>query len=392
MIYMNSKVVLAFFTTSGNATQAKFAGLTAFAHEQQWHVQRIKDNQVSAAKLSDLIDFWQPDGCVVEGQENLRAKDFGAVPTVFIDRQRGSSGRFLVSADNYAFGRIAARELLGLNLPHYAYVAHIGDYNWSRERSRAFGEALKLNDFAFSAFDERISDKAYKQLRKRLSEWLKYLPKPCGIFVANDYMGEEILLAAADAKVRVPEDIAVISVDNDESICENCRPTLSSIEPDHQGAGRLAGQVLQEAMDNPTCGKRHLSYSAFRIVRRASSLRQMSGQNIPQTVLDLIRRKASERLSVSDVVREFGCSRRTAEMRFRSAYGHSILDAIRETRFATALSLVSRPRITMTGVAAQSGFGSTENLRIFIRNRTGLTLSEWKERTLSRQRQFSKTK
>ena len=189
-------------------------------------------------------------------------------------------------------------------------------------------------------------------------------------------MAEEVLTAASYMKINVPQEIAVVGVDNYAPICEHSVTPLTSIEPDFRKGGELAVLALKELVE----GRRRAIRTTFgpiRIVRRTSSRVLRAYDRQVQDALDMIRRKACEGMSSCEVLPLFNCSRRMAEKRFRKVVGHSMLDEIQSVRIARACELLSNPQMELDAIANFCGYSSANALRKVFRAATGKTLREF---------------
>jgi len=348
----------------------KLAGLYSFARERNWSVHAV-EQQLQPEQLRDLLDFWRPDGVIVECGSATNQFDpslFGRTPVVFLDRNPKTLARpaFCVTHDSRATARLAAHELLSLDLAAYAYVPWPEPRFWSEEREEGFAAALKLNGKGLLRFSPQASDDI-RTLQRALAEWLAGLPRPVGIFAANDEMAAHVLAAADRQKLAIPQDVVVLGVDNNEMLCENTHPSLSSIVPDFEASGRKAAEMLSARIANPRLGPQTETFGPLAIIRRSSTSRTVRSDPLVLTARDLIRRRACEGLKARDVVKLFDCSRRMAEIRFRAVTGHSILDEIQSVRRAKAVELLKDPMLNRDAVANFCGYSSANALRNFLR-------------------------
>ena len=180
----------------------------------------------------------------------------------------------------------------------------------------------------------------------------------------------------------MPGDIAVLGVDDDEQICENTMPTLSSISPDFAHGGYLAAEMLGRLIDGDGPRRAFLRYEPGTIVVRQSTRRfAFSRERIAEAV-EMIRRRACEGISVEDVASYIGIPRRTAEMHFRAATGRSIHEEIDEVRFTKVLALLKNPRQALDAIPDLCGFSTCVALRKAFKLRTGLSMREWRVRNV----------
>ena len=283
-----------------------------------------------------------------------------------------------------ATANAAARELLSLNLRHYAYANWSVPLVWNTERRDAFTAVMRQHGQKVSYFESKLPVSSTKGLPQELSAWLASLPKPVGILAAADLLSAKIITAARIAKLSVPDDVAVIGIDNDEELCESSVPSISSVEPDYVRSGTIAAEILNDLM---TCRVRkpiRTTYPPLKVIRRESTRRLPNGDKSVSDALELIRRESCNGLSARDVFRLFSCSRRMAELRFRAATGRSILREIRGVRLARAKELLSGPPLKLEAVANFCGYKSAVAFSIFFKAETGLSPCAYRLSTATR--------
>ena len=366
------KTVLYFQASGKVSARQKLEGVYAYGREHGWNVQVIEPI-VSTRKATELVEFWKPDGVIVEcgsEQNHFNPAIFGKTPVVFLDRNPKTltTPAFCVTHDSVATAKVAARELLSLKLTSYAYVPWPEPRFWSEERESGFAAALRLNNCGYIRFSGKAKSSNIRALQKELGAWLAGLPKPVGIFAANDFMAAQVAAAASRTELKIPDEIAIVGVDNDELLCENTSPTLSSVMPDFRATGEKAAAMLAERMANPKIRPASETFGPLRLVRRTSSSRTKRIDREVLAALDLIRREACNGLKARDAAACFPCTRRMAEMRFRAATGKSMLEAIHEIRRAKAEELLRDPTRDRTAIANLCGYSSANALANFLRH------------------------
>jgi len=373
------KVVLVFSTSTGNVGKEIMAGVRSFARNTDWNVQQVEFDG-APFPVRSLMKFWSPVGCVVEASGNGLTKDtvprraFGKAPVVYIggDSLVVPPGATCVVHDAKATGEAAARELLEMGLGHFAFIGMKGR-NWSIRRREAFGDALRLNGKQFDAFDLLSSGNDHGFLKR----WLAKLPKPCGIFAACDAIAQTALAVCRMADISVPEDVAIIGVDDNKEICENTVPTLTSIHPDFRQGGRLAARTLARKLIGGT-PRASMEFAISGIVRRGSTRRFRRKDSCVAEALERIWKPGGEHLTAKDVIAMFPCSRRNAEIRFRQATGRSILAELTEARMRIAQKLLSGTRLPVSAVADNCGYTSLAHFRNAFRKTTGSNPLAWR--------------
>lgn len=371
-------------------------GLSAFAAANGFHVQRMSPPQGAGTwYLRRLIDFWQPLGIVEDcGVEpNMPLPDASIrSPFVCIDLDEArretelANGkcRFrilgFVNADSAAFAQIAARELLLRDFRSYAYVSAYQEAYWSKLRERSFAEAVELCGHTASVFDGRGLASGIASGVQRLGTWLKALPKPCGLLAANDRTAALVLTAAARHGVTIPDEVGVIGIDDDEMLCENMSPQLTSIKTDFFQGGRIAGQLVSDLIGKRAKSGTTLLYGAQKIVQRLSTRRLKTQTPSVRVALETIRRRVAEGISAVDILPVLGGSRRSAEKRFRLATGKSILEEILDVRFEKLLSLLEQRHLPLGSLAGLVGFSSDNHLQRLFKARFGMTLTDYRRK------------
>lgn len=369
--------VLYFQPATKTSAPAKLAGARSAANRLGWHLQVI-DAKPTPKLLRGLLDLWHPLGMIVDcgGNYNeIDARLFSrSVPTVFLSHDPGTlpRGSFAVHNDQKETARLAARELLTTGYEHFAYIPTPDPTYWSRQREKAFTDAINLNGHRVHVFPGKGM--------RRLRDFLLALPKPCAVFAVNDRAGSDTLSAAALAGLRVPDELAVIGVDNFGPICEETSPRLTSIEPDFRRGGELAALLLAAVLRDGSAfrGEKSRMFSPLRIVRRESTRLLRANDPEVENALAYIRDHACEGIGAKDVAKTFACSRRYAEMRFRKATGHSILDEIDAVRLECCKELLASDT-PLKAIHDFCGISTANNLRRFFHRKTGMTLSAWRK-------------
>ena len=366
----------------------KCAGVKAHAAEAGWNVQPVHALR-SRAELAEVVSLWRPAGFVVNcgaGQNGMPISNFGRIPTVFFDHPGGAArpAGNCVFNDAAATAKLAARELLALDLPQHAYVGWTKRTEWSTRRLETFSATLELHGFRPAVFDAAARGTSETERINALARWLSSFREPVGVFAANDHVSSLVAAACTLAGLSVPGDVAIVGVDNDEYVCDGSRPTLTSVALDYFAAGRLAAETLDRLMARGTAPSEPTLYPPLGIVRRESTRRFPKSDKLVADAVERIRREACNGLSARDVLKSLPCSRRSAEMRFRAAVGHSILHEIRRVRLETAQDLMRSGAESLDLVANRCGYKSASAFSIFFRAETGMTPTAWRAANLGK--------
>jgi len=386
------KTVLYLQSSLNASNKSCLEGVVRYAKMAAWRLHvlpyadaaYIRGDHADAARRPDvkgLIGFWSPDGVIAEcgaAGNLLSPADFKPVPVVFLDRIP-SGNETCVTSDAKPIAALAAKELLSLGFRTYAYVPFKERVPWSRERGEAFARLVKMNGCKFHLFRRRPFGDDAETYRSWLREWLRKSPKPMGIFAANDYIADMVLSCAESEKIDVPRELAVVGVDNDLDICEQTMPTLTSILLDHERAGYLAGELLNEKLAHPRRNLPGGTFGPVCVYHRQSTFVYSRSDDRVSVALKLIRRNACDGLSAKDVIAEMGCSRRLAELRFREVTGRSILEEILSVRIERAKHLLRHSSKSIAEIAAACGYGSANALRKVFEPIVGKMPKDWRK-------------
>ena len=352
---------------------ALLSGIAALRDKHGWSVHIIGDID-SRKTLLKLLEFWNPDGCIVHSaldDKAFNAADFAGVPTVWLDRDPATlpPGSFCVMQDARSVGTVAAKELLRYDLASYAFVDRADAPFWSKGRREAFKEAVELNRSPYFEFCE----KGASSWAKRLSGFIRSLARPAGVFCANDTVAADVISVASRAGISIPDELLVVGVDDVEAYCEALSPTLTSVRPSFAEEGRGAADLLAKRLANPRLKGVVKTFSAHEITLRQSTRRiSAKGGNIG-LALEMIRRRAGEGVTVDEVVKLMECSRRSAEIRFKQYLHSSILDEIHSARIELAKKLISDGGAHISGLHLRCGFSSPATFRRVFKSVTGLS-------------------
>ncbi|MBR5548673.1 MAG: substrate-binding domain-containing protein [Kiritimatiellae bacterium] len=382
------KVVLYFQSSAKtNSAAEKLIGVREIAAKTDWHLQVI-DVFTLPEKVRQLVSFWKPSGMIVECGE--RADDlsvfagFANIPVVFIDKDPDSHPKcgFCVRHDSLAAGLEAAKDLMMKGFDNFAFVPFPGSWRWNEERRVGYLEALELNNHSCAVFESKSLDINSPAYVRDLRMFINRLQKPCAIFVANDHPAEKVIAEARLLNFQIPNQIAVLGVDNYEPICEHTQPRLSSMMPDFRRGGNLAALMLIAILRDGKNfrGARVRKYGTLQIICRESTrvLRKPVDSEV-DAALRLIRNEACNGLKAETVMKSFSCSRTLAATKFRRATGHSILEEIHATQLERVKEMLSYPSQQLKSLSDFCGFKSPNTLRKFFLRETGMTMSDWRK-------------
>ena len=274
-----------------------------------------------------------------------------------------------IRADGEAIGRMAAEHLLHRGLRHFAFVGGSHKNNWVERRQRAFCERLAAEGLECVVYPSPpAGQQDWGREQKRLGRWLKAQPKPLGVMAALDARGRQVIEACMESGLRVPDEVAVIGVDNDALLCELCDPPLSSVMLNAEKAGYEAAALLHQMMRGEKVKQRCIMIEPTHVVARQSTEVASANDAKIAAALRFIQLGVSRPLRVLDVAEHIGLSRRSLELRFRRALGYTVLKAIRQAQLERVRAFLIETDLPIQQIAAQCGFANGNYLgKIFRR-------------------------
>lgn len=366
----------------------ELAGAREAASALGMHVEEIEVQRLEHA-IGVVLKYWKPAGCILEGSSNLLPprRAFGRLPIVHIDpddKMMKGGSLFVVENDDEAIAELAHRELCRTDCANFAFVGWSRRVRWSRRRVDRFSEILSHTGRRCVTLEDPWTFGNKNDFFERLAPFIKSIPKPCGIFAANDDIASAVLDVCRELGVSVPGDAAVVGVDDDPNFCDNLRPSLTSVRPDFRRAGRLAVEMLARRIGNPSAAPEIVRYTPLGVTSRLSTRRlAVVGKRVADA-LDLIRREACSGLKAADVVKAMGVTERLAETRFKRAAGRRITEEIAAVRLERVLELLRDPNQDIGPIANMCGWDTDAYLKRLFKGKFGMTMSAWRTKNARR--------
>lgn len=358
-------------------------GVAAYAHEARNWSLYVEDELLD--KLPNLRT-WQGHGIITAFNDRKVTEAVRGlkVPVVGVEGgyawyEPDSSIPYFATNDE-AVARMAAEHLLGQGFSRLAYCGVPRNrYNiWSEKRARAFRGCAREAGVPCSLYVGRtLSTRKWVELQQSLIKWLRSLEKPVGIMAANDARARHLLEACHTMGIRVPDEVAIIGVDNDELMCELTEPPLSSVEQGARQVGYFAAKLLDQMMSGRKPKDLAHSVAPERVVCRQSTDALAIADQDVATAVRFIRQHACEHIRVADILDTVGVSRSTLDARFKQVMGRTMHDEIQRTLMSHAQQLIADGELTLKQVAAKAGFAHIQHMTNMFRLRLGQTPSEY---------------
>lgn len=291
-----------------------------------------------------------------------------------------------ITGPHFLAGKMGAEYFAKKGFRHFAFYG-TRDVVWSDERMQGFRETVRAANpsFTFSALCKNTQNALWDYDTNQLVTWLQSLPKPVAIMACDDnhayHITEACQQGEGGGRLRIPDDIAVLGVDNDETICRLSSPNLSSLNQNIEQGGYDVAQLIDRILRDPATPREDVMVQPTHIVTRQSTdIYANNDQHIAE-VLKYIHENISQKITVDELVELAPLSRRLLETRFKRSMGTSIYDYILQTRIEKVAQLLCEG-MSVSEAAIELGFSDIKNLSRMFRQQRGMTPSEYRREIL----------
>jgi LacI family transcriptional regulator len=323
------------------------------------------------------------DGIICRSTDRALARKLlkRKIPTVDLNDLYGGLGLTRICSDMRAIGLLGAEHLLERNLRQFAFCG-FEDETWSALRRDGFCDAVRAAGYACDVYESPWHGHhvpEWGEDQERMARWIRTLPKPLGLMACNDVRGQQVLNACRAVDVAVPEEVAVVGVDNEEVLCELCDPPLSSVTPNPERIGYEAAELLDHLMASGAAVVEERFIAPLGVAMRQST--DVLGIDDPDVVAAVrhIRENACNGLTVDDLVASLSVSRSLLERRFRRCLRRSPQQEIRLVQLKRVRQLLTETNLTLDAIANLAGYEHPEYMSVVFKRLTGQTPGEYRE-------------
>ena len=339
--------------------------------------------QERGSKPPSWLEGWEGDGMIarIETDEIADAVRRLRVPVVDVSAARHVEGIPWVETDDEAIAALAVEHLTQRGFRRLGYLG-VSRFNWSIWRQQHFERAARTVGCELYNLNTSLgnaSDGGWNEQRLALKKWVASLPRPIGIMTCYDIQAQQLLDVCRDLAIAVPEEIAVIGVDNDRLLCELADPPLTSVVPNSRRSGYEAARLLDRMMQGDKVeAKAHLIPPLGIETRQSTNVLAIDDAEVAKA-LRFIRFHACDPINVSDVIKHATVSRRVLEHRFQTLLGRSPHQEIVQVRMERVKQLLREPDLTLAEIARRTGFEHVEYLSTAFKRETGLSPSTYRQ-------------
>jgi len=325
---------------------------------------------------------WRGDGviCRVINPPLARQLHRSKIPVVNLNDIHSGLGFPLIRSDDQAIGRLAAEHLLERGFRHFAFCGFSGQ-DWSGRRGAAFRAALQTAGFACPVYESSWGGPnapPWEDEQDEIGQWIQTLPRPLGVMACNDVRGQHVLDSCQRVQTSVPEEVAVIGVDNDEVLCELCDPPLSSVVPNPEQIGYEAAALLDRLMAGEKPPEQEKLIEPLGLVARQSSDVLAIDDPLIVSAVRYIREHACQGATVQDVLKQVPLSRTILEHRFRKYLGRSPRAEIRAVQLKRVKQLLAETDLSLERIALLAGYEHPEYMSVVFKRQTAQTPGQYR--------------
>lgn len=325
---------------------------------------------------------WRGDGviCRKTTPELAAMLAKAGVPLVDLNDRCGAVGAVKIESDQPAIGAMAADHLLERGFRRFGFCG-FSDQLWSVGRRAGFVARLAARGHACAVWESAWTGpqaRSWEREQEQIAKWIGSLPLPAGVMACSDMRGQHVLDACQRLDRAVPEEVAVVGVDDDAVMCNLCYPPLSSVIPNAERVGFEAAAVLDRLMSGGAAPAGPIWVEPVGVQTRQSSEVLAIDDPAVASALRFIRERAFDGLSMKDVLKHTALSRSLLERKFRLHLGRSPQAEIRSVQLKRVKQLLAESDLPLSDIAALAGYAHPEYMSVVFKRETGQTPGQFR--------------
>lgn len=334
----------------------------------------VRDNREHVSKIVSLLKDLQIDA--IFGQ--WKGIDFNVakqlhLPIVLYQRRQIAQELPYVQCDDDSVGKMAAEFFMRHKNMHLAFCGFKG-MMWSDERFESFKRHTGISNIP-----EFIADDDTAQWEE-LSKWVSALPKPAGVFCCNDVNAKMLIETCLSIGLKIPEDVAVLGVDNDSFVCNITSPSITTIKLDFEKIGYTVGNYFNAAMESGVWSNEPIIHKPVTIVERESTPVTPVNDEYVDRIVSFMKSHFREGIRIKDAIKDIPLTRRAIEQRFKKEYGDkTMLKMLTELRIEYMKKLLLETDLPVFNAAIMSGFDANDNVNRIFRSYVGYSPTKYRE-------------
>ena len=326
---------------------------------------------------------WDGQGIITRSRDHTLCEQAArrGIPVVSLRHLHANPKFPTIFPDQQLIGERIATHLLERGFANFGYCGVDDEKRWERLRRVAFTAIVTEHGHQINFYKPtyvRDFHKNWEREQRLIGQWLQSLKKPVGIMASHDSQGVQLLDACRRIGVKVPDEVAVVSVDNDPVLCELASPPLSSLDQNVSRIGFEAAATLDRMMKGEDVPTENYFFAPGEVVTRLSSDVIAVDDRSLSAAMRYIRKNALGTIDVGGIAKAAGQSRRSLEKKFTEAFGISPMGKVHEMRLLNLKRLLLETDHPLEYIARLSGFEYHEYMSRFFKKRTGTTPGQFR--------------
>ena len=363
------------------------AGLVDYSRrKEQWIVRRMPPSykaQIGIPGVIRVAKEWEVNAVIgqFEPTDEIGLFAENGIVAIAQDFKKRFTTIPNITGDYIGTGKMAARFFIDRGFRNYGFFG-FNDVCWSDERCDGFRRDVEAAGFGgnFYAYRMQEIDMLWYYQRNRLREWLQMIPKPIAIMACDDNQGANLVEACHAVGIKIPSEVSIMGVDNDETLCSLGSTTLTSIQVDIEEGGRQAAALVERLVADPSAPAEDIILKPVKIVDRMSTAAFATDDQQILKALLFIHKNALKKISVSDVMAEAALSRRLLERRFKSVTGKTLYEYITDQKLKYFAEQLQDTDEQVINIALSMGENDTKSISRRFKQLYGCTPVEWREK------------
>ena len=383
---MISVLIISDFTES--FSHKLLAGLVDYSRQkEQWIIRRMPPEykaQIGIPGVIRVAKEWDVDAVIgqFEPTDDISLFAKNGIVAIAQDYKKKFTSIPNVTGDYLGTGKMAARYFLDRGFRTFGFFG-FNDVCWSDERCEGFRREIEAAGFGDSFYSYRMQeiDMVWYYQRNRLREWLRMIPKPIAIMACDDNQGSNLIEACHGIGIKIPSEVSVMGVDNDEALCSLGSATLSSVQMDIEEGGRQTAALVERLVADPSAPVQDVVLKPVKIVGRMSTATFATQDQQILKALLFIHKNTLRKISVSDVMAEAALSRRLLERRFKDVTGKTLYEYITDQKLKHFAEELEDTDEQVINIALSMGENDTKSIARRFKQLYGCTPLEWREKS-----------
>ncbi|KMT64593.1 XylR family transcriptional regulator [Catenovulum maritimum] len=341
----------------------------------------------------EKIKYWQGDGVIADFddpsivdfvlEQNMKVVGVGGS---FQDASKYPANVHYVATNNHTISKLAVEHFLSLGYQGMAFygVPDRANNQWSIERENSFCqlvEELTAGQVKPNIYRGHLSSyRNWHKAMKRLQDWIISLPKPIAIMAATDNRARQLIDACRNLDIKVPEQVAILGVDDDDIVNVLTGNKLSSIRQGTEYMGYLAASILDKLLNDEEVEPLINLVEPIGVVQNASTDHLSVDDHVVKKAISYIKEHACDGIQATHVLRHLQLSRANVENRFREHLNSSIHQEIVKVQLANVKQMLLNTGLTLSDISEKTGYNTVQYMIMVFKKQTGLTPSQYRER------------